>query len=148
MSGRAEKLTPKQAAALAALVTEPTHADAAAKAGVSEATLYRWLRLPKFRATYLEVRRRLVEGVVTRLQQLATDALESLHRNLRCGKPSAEIRAAAYIVDRIFSGMELLDLAERVAQLESAFGGKPRDAKNTNSTTRRNGTADYPDRRA
>jgi hypothetical protein len=44
MSGRS-KLTRKQEALIAALLTEPTHAAAAAKAGVSEATLHRWLHL-------------------------------------------------------------------------------------------------------
>jgi len=39
------KLGRKQETVIAALLTEPTHAAAAAKAGVSEATLHRWLHL-------------------------------------------------------------------------------------------------------
>ncbi len=41
MKGHGQKLTRKQEALIAALLTEPTHAAAAARAGVSEATLHR-----------------------------------------------------------------------------------------------------------
>lgn len=39
----ADPLTPRQHAAITALLTERTHAEAAAKAGVAEQTLRRWL---------------------------------------------------------------------------------------------------------
>ena len=42
--GHGQKLTSKQEALIAALLTEPTYAVAAAKAGVAESTLYRWLQ--------------------------------------------------------------------------------------------------------
>jgi hypothetical protein len=51
MSGP-DKLTRRQEALILALLSEPTHAAAAAKARVSEATLRRWLHLPAFRAAY------------------------------------------------------------------------------------------------
>jgi transposase-like protein len=50
--GHGQKLTSKQEVLIAALLTEPTYAAAAAKAGVSAATLYRWLQLPSFRTAY------------------------------------------------------------------------------------------------
>lgn len=53
MSGHGEKLSRKQEALVAALLIEPTHAAAALKAGISEATLHRWLRLPGFRTAAL-----------------------------------------------------------------------------------------------
>src|SRR5262249_61743375 len=48
MKGHGQKLTAKQEALIAALLTEPTYAAAAAQAGVSEATMYRWLQVPVF----------------------------------------------------------------------------------------------------
>ena len=71
MSGRT-KLNRKQEALIAALLTEPTHAAAAVKAGVSEATLHRWLRLADFQAAYRQARRRIVETAIGRLQQAAS----------------------------------------------------------------------------
>jgi len=61
MEGHGQKLTSKQEALIAALLTEPTYAAAAAKAGVGETTLYRWLQLPPFRTAYRQARRELVE---------------------------------------------------------------------------------------
>src|SRR5438094_887680 len=61
--GHGQKLTSKQETLIAALLTEPTYAAAAAKAGVGTATLYRWMHLPEFRAAYRRARRELVEGL-------------------------------------------------------------------------------------
>jgi len=72
------KLNRKQEAVIAALLTEPTHAAAAATAGVSEATLHRWLLLPEFQAAYRKARRAAVESAIGRLQQRAGKAVETL----------------------------------------------------------------------
>ena len=48
LKSHGQKLTTKQEALIAALLSEPTHSAAAIKAGVSPATLYRWLQLPDF----------------------------------------------------------------------------------------------------
>jgi hypothetical protein len=86
MCGRT-KLNRKQESLIAALLTEPTHAAAAVKAGVSEATLHRWLHLQEFQAAYRRARRDIVEAAVGRLQQTAAKAVEALERNLACGHP-------------------------------------------------------------
>jgi hypothetical protein len=83
------KLGRKQEAAIAALLTERTHADAAAKAGISEATLARWLRVPAFIVAYRAARLRVVEAAIARLQRATGAAVRALTRNLRCGFPSA-----------------------------------------------------------
>jgi hypothetical protein len=120
-----EKLPRLKESAIAALLESSTLDEAAGKVGVSSRTLINWMRRPDFRGAYLEARRRLVDAVVTRLARDAAEALDTLRRNLSCGKPAAEVRAAAFIVDRSFAGLELLDLAERVAQLESEWEGRP-----------------------
>jgi hypothetical protein len=110
----------KQEALLAALLTEPTLARAAAKAGVSEATVHRWLLLPEFQAAYRRARRQIVEAAIGQLQQATGEAVETLRRNLTCGHAGAEIRAAAAILDQAIRGLELVDLEERLAALENA----------------------------
>ena len=47
-SGHGEKLTRKKELAIVALLTEPTITKAASSAGISEATLRRWMRLDEF----------------------------------------------------------------------------------------------------
>ncbi len=48
LRGHGQKLMAKQEALIAALLTERTYSAAATKAGISEATLYRWLNRPAF----------------------------------------------------------------------------------------------------
>src|SRR5262249_43562747 len=117
------KLGRKQESAIAALLTERTHADAAATAGISEATLQRWLRLPAFLRAYRYARRVAVETAVAQLQRASTKAVRTLTRNLRCGNPSVEVRAAATVLELAAKGVELLDLEERVAALERRVTG-------------------------
>jgi hypothetical protein len=126
MSGK-PKLNRKQEAVIAALLTEPTHAAAAAKARVSEATLHRWLRLPDFQSAYREARRRVVEGAIGRLQQVTNKAVDTLERNLACGQPGSEIRAALGVLDHAVKAVELVDLVERVEELEQLLNECKRD---------------------
>jgi len=104
-----------------ALLAHSTIREAAAACGVAESTLGRWVRLPEFQARYREARRAAVEQAVGELQRLTTAAAQTLHRNLTCGVPSAEIRAALGILDQGFKGVELLELEERLASLEAIF---------------------------
>src|SRR5262245_4330147 len=117
MSGRT-KIDRKQEALIAALLIEPTHVAAAERTGVSEATLQRWLRRPTFCDAYRAARRRVLEAALGRLQQSAGKAVEALERNLACGQPAHEVRAALGILDQAVKAAELLDLSERLEELE------------------------------
>ena len=110
----------QQARAISALLGEPTIARAAEKAGVAESTLRRWIAGPEFAAEYRAARRAVVEGAIGRVQQAATLAVDALARNLTCGIPAVEVGAAKAVLDQAMKGVELLDLAERVAALERA----------------------------
>ena len=106
MSGHGEKLTSKQEAVIAALLTEPTQAAAAAKAGVSEATVGRWLRLAPFRSAYRACRRQLVEAAVGRIQAAAGQAVDTLLAVAKEGaKDSDRVRAAVALLDHAFRGL-------------------------------------------
>lgn len=111
MSGHGEKLTRKQEALIGALLTEPTHAAAAAKAGVSEATVGRWLRLPAFRAAYRQARRELVEGAVGRIQAATGQAVDTLLAVARSGaKDGDRVRAAVALLDHALRGLTDADV--------------------------------------
>ena len=109
-------------AAIAALLSEPTIGGAAMVVGVSESTLLRWLQEPAFKAQYRAARRQVVEAAIGRLQSATTKAVDALERNLSCGTPAVEVGAAKAILDQAIKGIELVDLAERIEQLEAAAG--------------------------
>ena len=119
MRGHGEKLTHKQDAAIAALLSETTVAAAAEKAGIGEATLWRWLNLPEFVTAYREARREAVEKAIALLQQSGWAAASTLIRLLGSGSDSIRLRAATTILDQANKGIELLDFEERLAALEA-----------------------------
>ena len=118
MKGHGEKLTRKQEQAIAALLSEATVGAAAEKADVAEATLYRWLKLPDFRADYREARREVVEKTTALLQQSTWAAGTTLIRLLGSPSDAIRLRAAQTILDQANKGLELIDFEERLAALE------------------------------
>lgn len=140
MTGHGEKLTRKQEAAIAALVELPTITAVAARVGVNERTIRRWLLVPTFQAEYRKARRRLVDTAVAGLQRLSRRAVLALGRNLRCGRPGDEIRAAATILEFCFKA-SADELEERLARLEELAAaqrnGQPSRAFSRNGEQRR-----------
>src|SRR6516165_7946137 len=88
----------KRETAVAALLTEATHQNAAKKAGISYATLKRWLKEDSFVEAYRASRQAVLDGAINALVAGMGDAAEALKRNLTCGKPAAEIRAATALI--------------------------------------------------
>jgi len=120
MKGHGEKLSRKQEAAIVALMSCPTIAEAASKVGIGEATLWRWMQRPAFQRCYRAARGRVVEAAIGTLQQATTEAVAALQRNLTSGVPSVEVQAAKAILDQSTKAIELMDLVERVEYLEQA----------------------------
>jgi hypothetical protein len=124
MPGHGEKLSRKKSSAIVALFTEPTITQAAEKVGVDESTLRRWLKEDSFKKEFRTARRDVVETAVGRLQQSTSKAVETLERNLNCGQFGSEIRAALGILENAVKAVELIDLAERLEQLETRMAEK------------------------
>jgi hypothetical protein len=124
VQGHGQKYGRKAGALIAALLGEPTYADAARRVGINEATLYRWLARPDFQAAYRAARRRVVEVAVSRLCQLTTQAVATLERNLTCGKAPAEIRAALGVLDNVRALLEGEELEARIAALEERLAAE------------------------
>src|SRR5262249_38873231 len=115
--GHGERLTRKQEQAVAALLSLPTIGQAAASLDLNERTLRRGLAEPVFLAAYPEARRHRVQAAGAQLQQTAEDAAAALKRNLTCGKPGDEIRAALAVLERSLRAVEVMDLATELAEL-------------------------------
>jgi hypothetical protein len=94
-------------------------------AGVSEGTLYRWLREdPEFRATYSEARRECVRQATARLQQACGQAVQTL-MDVQVSEDttaSARVSAAKAVLELAYKAVEIEDLEARVAELEAATG--------------------------
>jgi hypothetical protein len=115
--GHGQKVTRKMEQLIANLLTEPTYALAAEKTGISEPTLYRWLRLPAFQRAYRDARRRVVDVAVSRLCGLTEKAVAALEKNLKCGVPGAEIRAAVAVLDNVKALLLGEQFEEQVAKM-------------------------------
>ena len=125
MSGHGEKRSRQEETAISALLSCPSIEAAAEQAGVSAATLRRWLADAEFKARYREARRQVVEQAVSGLQQAAGEAVAVLSTIAGdAAQPAgARVSAARTILDQAFRGMEVLDLAARIEQLERAQDG-------------------------
>jgi hypothetical protein len=108
VTGHGQKLSRKEEVLIAALLTEPTHAAAAAKAGVSEATLQRWLRMPVFQTAYRQARREVVEAAVGRIQAATGEAVNTLVSIAKSGARDGDrVRAAVALLEHAFKGFNL-----------------------------------------
>src|SRR5262245_11428613 len=117
MAGHGERLGRKQEQAIAALLSEPTGEKAAKEVGVSDKTLRNWSREPAFQELFSEARLAIIERTVARVLALQAKAVEALEKNLTCGSPAAENRAAELLLTFGRAGVEQLDLARQLAEL-------------------------------
>ena len=101
-----------------ALLSNPKIKDAAAAAGVNESTVWRLMQRDDFQTRFREAQGKVFDGALGTLQGATTAAVDCLIRNLSCGSPSAEVQAAKIILDFTMKARELLDLGERVKELE------------------------------
>jgi hypothetical protein len=111
--GHGQKMSRKQETVIAALLTEPSYAQAAAKAGISESTIYNWLRQRTFRAAFRQARRELLDSTVGRLQAatgLAVDTLVAVATHGR--RDSDRVRASVALLSHAFRGLEDADLLQ------------------------------------
>ena len=126
MAGDADNLTPKQHKAIAALLAEPTIAQAADKVGIGERTLYTWLDDTAFADCYRAARRDAVGQAVARLQQASSDAVTVLVGIMNDTETPRSIRvaSAAKVLDTAIKAVELEDLEARIAALEGRINEK------------------------
>ena len=118
-AGHGEKLSRKQEDLLAALLVSPSVNAAAKSSGISESTARRWLQLPDFASAYRAARREGVTHAVALLQRNAGAAVAAILRNLKEDQPpQIQLRAAELALKFSMEGIELEDLAARVAELE------------------------------
>lgn len=118
-----------------ALLTESTLQKAAESVGIRPHTLNRWLAMPHFVEAYRKARREAFNQAIALTQRYSALAINTLAKvMLDANAPtSSKVSAAVAVLRFAREGIELEDLADRVAALEasSAAGAapEPRDAR-------------------
>jgi len=118
--GHGEKKSRKKEMAVIALLTEPSIPKAAARVGISEATLWRWMQDDDFQELYREAKRRAVGQAIARIQQattLAVDTLEAVMTNKKA-PAMAKVLAAKTVLETAIKAVEIEELEARIEALE------------------------------
>jgi hypothetical protein len=113
---------------IAALLQTSTVREAASKAGVSEATVYRRLRQPAFRRRLKEARLLVFAQALSRLQSATGDAVDTLLDVMadHGAPPASRVRAACAVLDlasREMGPESLQDLLDADARREAVDRG-------------------------
>jgi hypothetical protein len=115
-------------AAILALLTEKSLAEAAARCGVTDRTLRRWLTEDAdFQAAYAAARRATFDAGIARVQALTAKGVETLEELLDAKKfPAVRLGAARTIVEL---GMHQRDAETIMAKLEAIEAAQQRGRK-------------------
>lgn len=103
-----------------AMATGFTVAEAAKKAGVSEATAYRRLREPEFKQKVSEIRGSMVAQVSGQLVDAGTEAVRTLRSLLTAESESVRLAASKAVLELGAKFRESTELEERIKALEEA----------------------------
>jgi hypothetical protein len=114
----------REALIMVALLSGRTVAEAATDAGCSRRTAHRIIARKSFQKAFHDQKAELLGGAVAVLHQSALLFVRTLGEICRDSKArdSAKAVAADRGLSQLFKARELLDLEERVAQLERAGG--------------------------
>jgi hypothetical protein len=120
------RLSPRQKAAIACLLSTTTMSEAAKEAKVKEKTLCRWLDDPFFRRAYRKMRFIAFEQAMSQLQINTAEAVETL-RSIFTDKEitaSSRVSAATNTINIAMKFTELDDLVRRVDALEEKVASR------------------------
>ncbi len=128
MKGHGAKFGRKKEEAIAALLSSKSVEDAARAIGLNANTLLRWRQIPEFRDAYRKARREAVQQSVARMQQATGAATITVLKLMTDATvpPAVRLRAAECVLDHAIQGIELEDFEARLATLEQAATGTPR----------------------
>ena len=106
--------------ALNALIATNTVKDAAKQCGLSEQTLFRYLKDTEFLAEFRSRGRALYDASTARIAQSTERAVYTLRRNLDCKRPAAENRAAQILLENATKRIDTDEILKRLEALEDA----------------------------
>ena len=106
-------------------MTSRTQLEACEVARISRATMTRWLQDQGFQTALKDAESEAMGSLTRALMALGADAVKALEDAIKDPSPAAaaiggRIRAADIVLSKFLSLKELVDLEERVSQLEKA----------------------------
>jgi hypothetical protein len=104
---------------LIALAAGASPAVAAQQAHVSESTVHRRLREPKFRRRIDDTRAKMVSDAVGRLSVIGTLAADVLHGLLSSGSERVRLGAARSALELMLRGCETVTLVKQVEEIKT-----------------------------
>ncbi len=115
--GHGEKRSRKQDQLIYALLAHPSVDQAAKSVGISSVTAWRWMKEPQFQQLFEAAKRELVGRACARLQNVALQAVETLHDILSNGKSeAARVSAAKATLDLVFRTLDDTEDRRRMLQ--------------------------------
>ncbi len=133
MRGHGAKFTRKMEEAVAALLTQRNHEEAARAVGIGTATLLRWQKEPEFQQAFRAARRAAHGQSIARLQQGTSAAATTLLKTMIDPNTpaSVKVRAADSVLNHSAKAIEIEDIEARVSELErAAEASKPGHTRN------------------
>ena len=126
MRGHGSKFPRKQESAIIALLEQPTIQEAAAVAGVSYTTLWRWLQDPTFQGQYRKARRDAFGQATAQLQQASSAAVKALKEIIDDGEApsSARVMAARTVLEMGLKAIEVEEIEARLIAVEQAMANR------------------------
>jgi hypothetical protein len=120
MTGHGSNFGRKMEEAIVALLSARNLEEAARGAGVSIATMLRWMKRGEFQAAYRQARREAFSQSMARLQQASSAAVSTLLRIMvdQNAPASSRVRAADCVLDHSSKAIEIEDIQVRVTELE------------------------------
>jgi hypothetical protein len=103
------------------LIKSGSRKEAADRAGVSVGTIDRWHKEREFQIMLAKAQSEATKSITAQVWNALNDATRTLQRNLNCGTPSSEIRAASAMFDIALRLRDALDVNDRLATLEEAL---------------------------
>lgn len=119
MQGHGEKMSRKKEAAIAALLACESLEKAAAKSGVSVATLRRWRNEESFRQSYEAARTEILEKTVNAILQTTATAVATLYDSLKAQKSGDRIKAAIALLDQAAQLYRPFNLDAQLAEIKA-----------------------------
>jgi hypothetical protein len=138
MAKHREGLTSKQQRAITAMIGSRINADAAEAVGVTERTLYLWMRQAEFREA-LEAAQRETEGrerelVKARVRKLMPDFLDRMEQLFQSANESVQVAALKLYLEFRKSEKDA-EIERRIAAVEARLFGQA-SATSTNGAYR------------
>jgi hypothetical protein len=116
-----EKLTIKQQALLALMLTGKSVEQAAREGNVAERTAYRWVKEPAFKEALIAGQKQVFETALRALLLKVQKAINTLDRCMDDGltnPTSVQVRAAQITLEQALTVHKNAELEERIAELE------------------------------